>query len=128
MIRRPNLSLALIASTIVLALAGAALMVALGGCINQPTVPQTPQEAINEANITLTATATVIGQNVKDGIFTKDEAQRYVDKVRELGGQLDQAQALVKSGMPDAKSRAELVRSLILALHREVATRARVKP
>jgi hypothetical protein len=31
----------------------------------------------------------------------------------------------VNSGLPDAKQQAEIVRSLVLALHREVAQRAR---
>ena len=97
----------------------------LAACANPVTVPQTPQEAINEANVTLTATSNVIAQNVADGIFTKAEAQSYLDKVRELAKKVDDAQALVDAGLPDAKDRAELVRRLIVALHREVAQRAR---
>ena len=89
------------------------------------TVPQTPQEALNEANITLTATARVVEQNVNDKIFTKAEGQKYLDKVRDLAGKVDDAQKLVTAGLPNAKQQAEIVRALILALHREVASRAR---
>lgn len=97
------------------------------GCANPVVAPKTPQEAINEANVTLTATANVIAQNVKDGIYTKDEGNRYLGKVRELADKVDAAQKLVNAGLPDAAKQAEIVRSLILALHREVAARARQK-
>lgn len=97
----------------------------LAACANPLTVPQTPQGAIDEANVMLHATANVIAQNVADGIYTKAEGQKYLDKVRDLAKKVDDAQALVDAGLPDAKDRAELVRRLIVALHREVAQRAR---
>jgi soluble cytochrome b562 len=103
----------------------AALAVLLTACANQVVVPKSPQEAINEANVTLTATASVIAQNVKDKIYTKEEGQKYIAKVRELAGKVDDAQKLVSAGLPDAAKQAEIVRSLILALHKEVASRAR---
>lgn len=103
------------------------LIFLLAGCVNAVKAPTSPQEAINEANITLTATANVVAQNVKDGIFTKEEGQRYIDKVRDLAKKVDAAQKLVDTGMPDAEKQAELVRDLIVALHREVAQRARAK-
>jgi soluble cytochrome b562 len=95
------------------------------GCANPIVAPKSPQEAINEANVYLTATANVIKQNAEDKVYTKDEAQRYLDKVRDLAKQVDNAQALVTAGLPNAKDQAELVRALIIALHREVAARAR---
>jgi soluble cytochrome b562 len=101
------------------------LLLLLVGCVNPVAVPSSPQEAINEANITLAAAASVIGQNVKDKVFTKEEGQRYLDKVRELAKKVDDAQRLVDAGLPDAAKQADLVKSLIVALHREVAARAR---
>jgi hypothetical protein len=95
------------------------------GCANPIVAPQSPQAVINETNVLLTASANVIAQNVKDGIYTKDEGNRYLGKVRELADKVDAAQKLVNSGLPDAKQQAEIVRSLVLALHREVAQRAR---
>lgn len=91
------------------------------------TTPQvkSPQDAINEANVTLTAVANVIAQNVKDGIFTKDEAQKYLDQVKDLARKVDTAQALIRAGDPKGAEQAELLRTLIVALHREVAARAR---
>jgi soluble cytochrome b562 len=101
------------------------ILSAIPGCANPVTVPQSPQEAINEANITLTAAANVIASNVRDKVFTREEGQQYIDKVRDLAKKVDDAQKLVDSGLPDAAKQAEIVRSLILALHREVAARAR---
>jgi hypothetical protein len=109
----------------ILLLAACFILAMIPGCANPIVAPKTPQEAINEANVTLTATANVIAQNVKDGIYTKDEGNRYLGKVRELADKVDAAQKLVNSGLPDAKQQAEIVRSLVLALHREVAQRAR---
>jgi soluble cytochrome b562 len=101
------------------------LVLLLAGCVNPVVAPSSPQQAINEANITLTAAANVIAQNVNDKVFTREEGQKYIDKVRELAGKVDQAQKLVDAGLPDAAKQAEIVRTLIIALHREVAQRAR---
>lgn len=109
----------------ILLLAACFILAMIPGCANPLVAPKTPQEAINEANVYLTATANVIKQNVEDKIYTKDEAQKYLNKVRELSKKVDDAQVLVRAGLPDAKDQAELVRSLIIALHREVAARAR---
>lgn len=110
----------------------------LAGCamFTQPgTIPvsqqlspaaQTAQTAINEANILLTAAANVIAQNVVDGISTKAEGQKQLDQVRTYAAQVDRAKRLLDSGdIVAAKDQAELASKLIVALHREVASRAR---
>jgi len=85
---------------------------------------QTVQKAINEANIALTATANVIAQNVLEGIMTKPEAQSALDKVKDYGKKVDAAQVMLNTGdVLNAKTQAELLSSLILTLHREVAKR-----
>lgn len=87
---------------------------------------QTAQKAINEANVTLTATASVIAQNVSEGIYTKPEAQSYLNKVKDLAKKVDAAQVLLHGGnILDAKNQAELLASLIVTLHREVTSKAR---
>jgi soluble cytochrome b562 len=87
---------------------------------------QAAQKAINEANVTLAATANVIAQNVTDGIWTKPEAQSYLDKVKDFAKKTDAAQVLLNGGdILNAKNQAELLKSLILTLHREVAAKAR---
>lgn len=121
---------------LVVVLASAAL--ALSGCgtmfsglstvgVSKDVSPaqQKAQASINEANILITATANVVVENVKAGIMTKAEGQGYVNKLREFANRVDDAQALVNSGLPDAQSQAELVHRLVLALHREVAAKAR---
>ena len=111
-------------------------LVGLAGCGSTPTrVPTTlqdakviAQDAINEANQWLIAAANVIASNVKEGIMTKAEAQAALDHVRKLGDDADRAQRLLDSGDPDALDVANLTRTAIIALHREVAARARRTP
>ncbi len=87
--------------------------------------PPTPQELVNEANVTLTAVANVIGQNLQDGTMTKAEAQEYINEVKKYATQVDEAQALIRAGSPLAADRAKLVHGLILNLHKQVAAAAR---
>lgn len=104
---------------------------AIPGCtpVTKVTAESSAQEigfaAVNEANATLAAAAKVIGDNVKAGIYTKEQGQRYLDKVRELARQVDEVHMLVKAGIPDAAQRAKIVQTLILELHKEVAAKAR---
>lgn len=84
------------------------------------------QNAVNEANLGLTAAANVIAANVKDRIWTKQQAQPYLDKVKDYARQVDRAQELIRLGQFDsARTQAEAVRALIVVLHREVAAKAR---
>lgn len=86
----------------------------------------TAQGLINEANVLLTACANVIASGVKEGTMPKDQAQKHLDKVREFSAKVDEAQALLRSGNEAAAmDRAQLVRSLILELHRALAAQAR---
>ena len=91
-----------------------------------PAAGKQAQNAINEANIDLTAAASVINANIKDAIWTKAQAQAYLDKVRDYSKRVDRAQEAVRLGdFGSAKGQVEAVRSLILILHREVAAQAR---
>lgn len=94
--------------------------------------PHTPQEiaqaAINEANATLTAINSTIASNVKEGIFTKAEAQDYLNQSISYGKRVDQAKALLDSGnISDAKTQADILQSLILSLQRKVAEKVRTQ-
>jgi hypothetical protein len=81
---------------------------------------------VNEANLGLTAAANIISSNVKDGIWTKAQAQGYLNKVRDYSRQVDRAQDLIRLGdFAQGKTEAEAVRSLIVLLHREIAAQAR---
>ena len=111
------------------------LLVTIGGCgIFGPTEPvgkaSTPAEqaqlAVNEANLSLTAAANVVAGNVKDRIWTKEQAQGYLNKIRDYARDVDRAQDLVRAGQFElGKSQAELTKSLIIILHREIAAKAR---
>ena len=91
-----------------------------------PEAGKQAQVAVNEANLALTAAANVIAANVKDGIWTKAQAQGYLDKVKDYAKQVDRAQELVRLGQFDlGKSQADAVRAVILILHREIAAQAR---
>jgi PBP1b-binding outer membrane lipoprotein LpoB len=91
-----------------------------------PEAGRQAQLAINEANLALTAAANVIAANVKDGIWTKAQAQGYLDKVREYAKQVDRAQEAVRLGQfSTAQAQANAVQALILILHREAAAQAR---
>jgi hypothetical protein len=91
-----------------------------------PPAGQQAQLAVNEANLGLTAAANVIASNVKDGIWTKQQAQGYLNKVRDYSRQVDRAQDLIRLGdFAKGKTEAEAVRALIVLLHREIAAQAR---
>ena len=115
----------------------AALTLSLAGCgllgISEPigkasTPAEQAQLAVNEANLSLTAAANVVAGNVKDRIWTKEQAQGYLNKIRDYARDVDRAQDLVRAGQFElGKSQAELTKSLIIILHREIAQKARAQ-
>src|SRR5688500_16090695 len=116
-----------------------AFMLAVAGCavtgtgslpVSQQLSPvaQQAQTAINEANVLLNAVAQVIGANVQEKIYTKEEAQQKLDLVKAYGRDVDRAQALLDSGEAlAAKDKAELAMRLLTVLQRQVAAQARKK-
>ena len=91
-----------------------------------PEVGRNAQLAINEANVTLATAAVVIRGNIADRVWTKEQSQYYLDKVREYRRQTDAAQKMVDTGdYITGGNMAGSVRSLIVILHREVAAQAR---
>lgn len=116
-----------------------AFMLAVAGCavtgtgslpVSQQLSPvaQQAQTAINEANVLLNAVAQVIGANVQEKIYTKEEAQQKLDLVKSYGRDVDRAQALLDSGEAlAAKDKAELAMRLLTVLQRQVAAQARKK-
>ena len=110
------------------------LALSFGACTTQPIGGvdktlyqplQQAQAAVNEYNALLTAAASVVAQNVKDGIWTKAEGAAYVAKLEDLAKKVDSAQSLVRIGDPKAGDQAALVKTLVTALHREIAAKAR---
>jgi hypothetical protein len=89
-------------------------------------VAQQAQTSINEANVLLNAMAQVIGANVQEKIYTREEGQQKLDQVRAYGREVDRAQALLDRGeVLAAKDKAELAMRLLTILQREVAAQAR---
>ena len=92
------------------------------------TPAETAQLAVNEANLSLTAAANVIAQNVKDKVWTKQQAQSHLDKVKDLSHQVDRAQELIRLGdFTQGKTQAEVVKAGLVILHREIAAKARAE-
>jgi len=82
--------------------------------------------AIDEANAYLTALNKVIGDNAATGVWTKEQAQVYLDESKAYGKRVDNARELLRGGLlTDAQSQAEVVKALILTLHKRVAEAAR---
>jgi len=91
-----------------------------------PEAGKQAQLAINEANVTIAAAAAVIRGNITDQIWTKAQAQGYLDKVKSYRKDVDRAQEALDAGsFVTAQGQANAVRSLIVILHREVAAQAR---
>jgi hypothetical protein len=91
-----------------------------------PEAGRQAQNAINEATLGIAAAANVVRANVKDGIWTKAQAQGYLDKLGTYLKDVDRAQTALNVGnFTSAKAQADLLSSLILILHREVAAQAR---
>ena len=91
-----------------------------------PAIGQTAQRTINEANVAIVASYRVIGQNVKEAIWTKAQAQSYHNKVTDMRRRVDEAQRLVDLGeFGKGKTEAEAAQTLLLILHREIAAQAR---
>jgi hypothetical protein len=82
--------------------------------------------AIDEANASLTGLNNVIGQNIDAAVWSKAQAQAYLDESKAYGRRVDNARELLRGGLlADAKSQAEAVKYLILLMHKRVAAEAR---
>ncbi|MGH8676875.1 MAG: hypothetical protein ACREUQ_00800 [Burkholderiales bacterium] len=115
------------------------LLVLLAGCetftrpVHDPQAPVTESAAvhqarviIDEANALLIAVNRTIGANVDAGVWTKTQAQDYLDESKILGQRLDQAREALRIGsFSDAQAQANALRVLIVNLQRRIAVEAR---
>lgn len=107
------------------------LLLLLVGCAalheQQSTKPQDiARVAVDEANAALTALNRVISSNVKNGVWTKPQAQSFLDTSKEYGKQVDRAREALRLGdFTDAEARAKTVKALIIVLQRKVAEAGR---
>jgi len=84
------------------------------------------RNAVDEANAELTAVNRVIDSNAKAGIWTKEQAQGYLNQSKAFGRDVDKAQdSLLLGNLNDASVRAAAIKALILQLQLEVAKMAR---
>lgn len=89
---------------------------------------QKAQNVINEANVTLTSAANVIAMKRKEGVSTRAQAQKDLDKVKDFAKDLDKAQSLLDKGFTlDAETLAEGLNKSLLSLHKEISSR-KAKP
>lgn len=94
------------------------------GCVGNYKPPENAQQAINEAKVILVASKEMIADHVANGVLTPDEAQAKLDKTRSLEADLRKAEDLLTEGLDvEAWNKADLVRSLINSLHRELRAR-----
>ena len=86
---------------------------------------QTAQNAINEANVLVGSIADVIGSDAENHIMSKEEAQKYLDQVKDIRKKLKDAQALLDAGNPlAAANKTELIKQTITALQQELTRQA----
>ena len=84
------------------------------------------RDGIDEANAQLTSINRVIAANAKAGVWTKDQAQGYLNQTKAFGKDVDKARAAMLVGdLNDASVRAAAIKALILQLQLEVAKMAR---
>ena len=105
---------------------GVFILVLAFGCANGYKPPQNALQALNEAKTVLIATKEMIAAQVTDGVITPNEAQAKLDKTRKLESDLRKAEDLLANGLEiEAWDKANLVRSAVNLLHKELAERAK---
>ena len=93
------------------------------GCVS---VPKTPQEAINNANLVITAVAQQTRDNITNNVMLPAEGQDVFDKLVEYGALVDEAEVLLAAGQDAlAMSKARIVERLLISLQQKVAKKAR---
>jgi hypothetical protein len=84
------------------------------------------RNSVDEANADLTALNRVIASNATAGIWTKSQAQGYLNRSKDFGKQVDQARAALLVGdLNDATVKAAAIKALIVQLQLELAKAAR---
>lgn len=90
------------------------------------SMPRTTQDAIDEANALITATAQQVTQNIHDGTMSKAEGQDITKELRGYANTVDEATKLLNAGNEtEAQQRLRLFDAALRSLHRRVAAKAR---
>lgn len=120
-----------LALAVVLGLSGCETVKSMADPLRSSASKEAPAVAaartvIDEGYALLTAVNKVIGENVSAGVWSKAQAQDYLDRSREMRIRLDSARDMLRAGDPlNAKNQAELIRTAILALQKRIAADAR---
>lgn len=81
--------------------------------------------AIDEANAALFALNKTISSNIKAGVWTRQQAQAYLNQSVDYGAKVDKARDLLKLGdITNAQQQAAAIKLLIIELHKQVAQQA----
>lgn len=119
----------LIALALIIPLAGCGITEPLHGPdakVTESAEVHAARTAIDEANAILEAVNQVIGDNAAAGVWTKVQAQGYLDQSKDLGKRLDEARGFLRLGNPaEAQARTQAIKTAILALQLEISKRAR---
>ncbi|MDH4172140.1 MAG: hypothetical protein OEW90_05000 [Betaproteobacteria bacterium] len=84
------------------------------------------RNAIDEANVLLASVNKVIGDNAAAGVWTKAQAQGWLDETKAAGKKVGEARELLRAGLVvDAQTQAEAIRRVILAIQKRIAAEAR---
>lgn len=88
--------------------------------------PRSPQEVIDDANALVFVVAGQIEDRKREGLMSKDEAQKELDKVKGFRAKVKEAEKLLSEGqLVLALDRAELVEKALLELQKQVAKKAK---
>lgn len=92
------------------------------------SLPQAGQEAqklIDEIRAQSITAKLTLNDDLGQGVLTPDEVQSYLDELKELRKQLDDAQAAIKSGnYASALSQANVTKTLLTLMVKEAAAAA----
>lgn len=93
---------------------------------NEAQAIKSLREIVNEGYAGVTSLNRVIEQNVLAGVWTKSQAQEYLDFSKETRKKLDKARDVLKlQDVAAAKTQREIVDKVVLELHKKIAAAAR---
>lgn len=77
------------------------------------------QNLINEANVAITAAYNVVAANLENGTMSAVDGAKYIAALDDYAKKVDAAQSALNLGqVADAKTQAEALNKLIVALHK----------
>jgi electron transfer flavoprotein alpha subunit len=118
----------------VLLLAACFILAMIPGCVTltggQQVTAMSPEEvaknAITEAKVVIKAAQDVLEANLDDEVYTPQETLQKLQQLSEYRKDIRDAETLIRLGKgAEAKTKADLVRTLASALRKELAERAK---